>query len=166
MAQKTVLYALCWFVLASCTTLPKAIDFKQNYYEDDSVKVEYAIGTKVHYIVVHNKTTKEMFVQSNRASIISFTGETSSLMLASSDDHIPPNSRQVFISKASTFFDTDIWKYFKYFPVTTMSSSINEKEYILRMKGEMIRLFFPIIIDSIETIYEIPLEIIGVKEFK
>ena len=158
-------------IVLSCSTLPVLAKTSPEIFEDNNVKIEYIIGVNVYYIVIENKSTAEIYIDSTRASVISIKEESRSLNLQALDNHIPPNSKVVYASNQSAFFDKDVYEEFMT-PVVSnkmpgpkeqQGSLINSKSIVTSMIGQSIRLYIPIIIYGEEKIYDIIVKIIDIK---
>jgi len=153
---------LTFWILAmvSCTTLPAKFDLKPPLIEDDSIKIEYRIGSKVYYLEITNKTKFEMTIDTARSSIISITGQTRSLDLHPEDSHIPPSSTLIIRSTQAAIFSTNIDAMF-----SPAYESYHESEELSlrRFQGQKLRLFLPILYSGTEHIYDIELAITGVN---
>jgi hypothetical protein len=157
-------FALTLF-FSSCTTIPKMVRFNTDYYEDDDVKVWYAIGTTVHYLEIENKTNDEIVIDNNRCSIIAPTNQTRTLNLLGQDSHIPPKSSLVLSANQQTFFYTDIYSNFDLKDESHDADIyyLSEKSIIDSWIGKKIRLYLPMVVGARNKILDIPLIINGVK---
>jgi len=158
-------------LLASCTTLPKMVKLVPEYYEDDYVKISYAIGTNVHSLEIKNKTDFEITIDTGSCSIITTTGQARTLNLIGLDRHIPPHSSVVFIANQLTFFNDDIYDGFD-FENTKPFYDVPQYDYtyygetgvIESWKGQSIRLYIPMSIGDISRILDINLVVDGVRK--
>lgn len=151
-------------VFSACSSLPPLLELNPNIYEDSEIRIEYRIGTLVHYIKITNKTDKEVFLHPGRSSIISSLDQTRNLNLAADDNHIPPLSSLVLTSGVLTFAGIDIdapfrrggrWE--------NRRAYFDEIAYLRQSAGQSIRLFLPLTIGAREEIYDIRLVVDGVS---
>ena len=157
------LAGMCLVVLG-CQALPARFDVTPAEYQDDNVRIEYRIGSKVYYIQVENRTDSEMILDLNRCSIVSVTGETRSLRLSAEDSHIPPRSRITLRSSQDALFSTDLDAMFA-MPKMRLDSPATEEAYLKRFVGSRIRLVLPITSAYLGTehVYDIQLSLDGVE---
>ncbi|MCL2804749.1 MAG: hypothetical protein FWD26_02305 [Treponema sp.] len=133
-----ILLLLLVFVICfvSCQTpLPELARVNPNSFEDNDLKIEYAIGKNVHYISITNKTSSEIYL-TDKSSIISINGQAKSLNFPVGSNNsfaknllnvvggtnvrntpvdtwfIPPRSKIVLETNQETFFDQNIYSDF------------------------------------------------------
>ena len=108
---------LIFFVVlisSSCVTYPKMAKIDPRIFENDLIRIEFAIGKKVYNFSVHNKTDNEISI-ANKSSIISINGQSKNLFDKVEDLYIPPNSWVLFSSNQDVFFNQNMYTRFLYF---------------------------------------------------
>jgi len=155
-------------LLTACTTIPKIAEFEPDYYEDNDVRIWYAIGSTVHHLEIENKTDDDLLIDFNRCSIISTLGQTRSLNLSGLDSHIPPHSSIILNSNQLAFFYYDIYSEFELKDDSSDSGTYsigiyNETKQIESWKGKLIRLYIPMQIGTRNKTLDLSLVINGVK---
>lgn len=150
--------------LSGCETVPTLLQLNPSTYEDETIKIEYKIGVYVYFIRITNKTNNEIFINKQRASIISYRGETHNLNLSAKDSHIPPKSHIVLSSSTQTFFNTDFNSLFEKKHGYESVDYIPEEKYLKHFVNKSIRLFLPLQIKGNEKIYDIKLQVKGIEE--
>jgi len=151
-------------VMVACQSIPSKILLSPNTYSDDKIKIEYSFGTKAYNIRITNLTDNELFIDIQRCSIISITGETKNLLLVPNDSHIPPRANLVLSSTQQVLFSTDIDTQFK--SELNDGQYLSESEFIKKFIGQRIRLFIPVSVENEEKIYDLLLTIEGVEKLK
>ena len=145
---------------SSCQTYPKLAKINPSIFEDDILKIEFVIGEKIYYISVTNKTSTEIHF-TKKSSIISIYGQSKNLFDNAENWFIPPNSRVIFNTNQTTFFNQNIYTdfvendyYYQFIGPKYLYQSIISEHH-----NKIIRMYLSFVINGDEKIYDIPIKI-------
>ncbi len=167
------LFSLLFFF--GCSTVPKIYETTPSHYEDEDLKITAVIGAEVYSIIIENKGSDEVIVDTTRFSIISIDGETRTLNIVAEDSHIPGKSKLIYYAAQDTFFVTDPYApFYSPFKEPDFSTSIysdnyiekGSEEYLRLFIGQYIRLYFPVLIRGEEVIYDLIFNLTDIRQFK
>ena len=157
-------------ITISCATYPAMAKTDPQIFENDYIKIEFAIGIKVYNFSVFNKTDNEISI-TNKSSIISIGGQSKNLFDSTDDMYIPPRSWILFTTNQDVFFNQNM--YTRFVERNTSATSHNSRQrasvltdvnIIKNNAGNIIRIYLSFFINEKEEIYDIPLKIIGVMD--
>ena len=155
-------------VLAGCTTTyPAQLNLDPMRFENDTIRVEWAVGISFFELKISNLTTDQIDLDLGSSAIVSVDGESRPLVRMVNTDAsiIPPKSYIVLGSQKGAIFGTDILGRFnnesdEKYPVA-FDASGNDRTYLKGHSGETLRLYLTATVKGKKTSYDIPFRILG-----
>jgi hypothetical protein len=159
-----IVAAFVFSFLLSCSTIPLA-DIDPLFYEDENVRFDFAIGTRVFYFSVYNKTGKPIQA-GDKAYIISIGNQARRLLPVTESSYIPPNSWVLFNPDRETFFNINMYALLAKKTDEEIVRTQFGEDLIEDMQDRIVRIYISFIINGEESIYDIPIRINGVMSKK
>jgi hypothetical protein len=157
-----IVAAFVFSFLLSCTGTPSTLaDIDPLFYEDENVRIDFAIGTRVFYFSVYNKTGK-LIQAGDKAYIVSIGNQARRLLPVTESAYIPPNSWVLFNPDRETFFNINMYALLAKKSNKEIVRTYFDEDLIESMQDRIIRIYISFIINDEEFIYDIPIKINGV----
>jgi hypothetical protein len=153
--------------LAGCVSYPSQLNLDPSRFENDSVRLEWAVGISFFELKINNLTDQQLDLDLANSAIVSVDGEARPLsrMLRADAQMIPPRAYIVMSSSQGAIFGTDILGRFnsesnEKYPVS-LDSSTNDRLYLKSHSGETLRMYLTATVKGRKVVYDIPFRIIG-----
>jgi hypothetical protein len=154
--------------LTGCaSTYPAQLNLDPTRYENDAVRVEWAIGINFFELKLTNLTSEQIDLDLESCAIVSVDGEARPLARIVNTDapFIPPKSYVVLSGNRGAIFGTDIYGKFnnesnEKYPVS-FDASNNDRMYLKGHSGETLRLYLAGTVKGKKTVLDIPFRILG-----
>jgi len=153
--------------LAGCATFPSQVLLDPARFENDAVRVEWAIGINFFRIKLTNITDMQIDLDPANSAIVSVDGEARLLSLVASKDSVmvPPRSYVILTSEHGAVYGTDILGRFNAetedrYPLP-MNVNADDRLFLKAHTGETIRLYLTADVRGKKTVYDITFKIAG-----
>ncbi len=153
--------------LAGCASFPTQVLLDPARFENDAIRVEWAIGINFFRIKLTNITDAQINLDMANSAIISVDGEARPLSVVTRKDAamVPPRSYVVLGADQGAVFGTDILGRFNAesedrYPMPGNVSS-DDRVFLKGHTGETIRLFLTAEVRGKKVVYDIAYKISG-----
>ncbi|MBN1523379.1 MAG: hypothetical protein JW904_02745 [Spirochaetales bacterium] len=163
--MKKLVVLLCLFAMVavfSCSTASNKsnivdyqIVFDKKYYEDDKIKVNYVLGSRIFYLAIENKTRNEIILDVTRLALISYGGEVCLIAPDSKLTAIPPRAKVVFASSAPAILDS-------FDQGNDPGSRARDWQDYKQFIGKRLRLYFSLFVFNTTQQFDIELKIVDI----
>ena len=154
-------------VLSGCASYPAQMVLDPAKFENDALRVEWAIGINFFSVKLTNLTDAQIDLDLANSAIVSVDGEARPLALTMRKDAamIPPKSYIVLSADQAAVYGTDILGRFNAetedrYPMPLNSSS-DDRLFLKGHSGESLRLYLTATVRGKKTVYDIPFRIAG-----
>jgi len=155
-------------LLAGCASFPSQVVLDPARFENDAIRVEFAVGINFFRIKLTNITDTQIDLDLANSAIISVDGEARPLSLVTKKDGsmVPPRSYVVIGGDQGAVFGTDILGRFnaeteERYPMPGNLNS-DDRVFLKGHTGETIRLYLTADVRGKKTVYDITYKISGV----
>ena len=153
--------------LAGCASFPTQVLLDPARFENDAIRLEWAIGVNFFRIKLTNITDAQVDLDLANSAIISVDGEARPLSVVMRKDTamVPPRSYVVLGADQGAVFGTDILGRFnaeteERYPMP-MNVSSDDRVFLKGHTGETIRLYLTAEVRGKKTVYDISYKISG-----
>jgi hypothetical protein len=153
--------------LSGCASYPAQMLLDPARFENDALKVEWAVGMSFYRVKLTNLTDAQIDLDLANSAIVSVDGEARALSLSAGKDAtmIPPKSYIVLFSEKGAVYGTDILGRFNAetedrYPLP-MASSSDDRVFLKGHSGETLRIYLTATVRGKKTAYDIPFKIAG-----
>jgi hypothetical protein len=153
--------------LAECATYPAQVTREPPRFENDAVRLEWAIGINFFRMKITNLTTEQIDLDLTGSAVISVDGEARPLaaMTGREAAMIPPKSYIILGSPQGAVFGTDIFGRFNAetedkYPLPADPSS-DDRLFLKSHSGDTLRLYLSATVRGRKTVLDIPFKITG-----
>jgi hypothetical protein len=153
--------------LAGCASYPAQLNLDPARFENDAVRVEWAVGINFFELKINNLTDQQIDLDLANSAIVSVDGEARPLVRIIRTDvqMIPPRSYIVLSSSQGAIFGTDILGRFNSesndkYPVA-FDPSGNDRMFLKSHSGETLRMYLTATVRGKKVVYDIPFRILG-----
>jgi hypothetical protein len=167
MSIGTALVLVVAAFLAGCASYPAQLNLDPSKFENDAIRVEWAVGISFFELKLNNLTDQQIDLDLADSAIVSVDGESRALtrIVRTDAQMIPPRSYVVLSSSQGAIFGTDILGRFNdesndKYPVS-LDSSTNDRLYLKSHSGETLRLYLTATVKGKKVVYDIPFRIVG-----
>jgi hypothetical protein len=165
-AFAAALAALAVFV-AGCATYPAQVTLDPPRFENDALRVEWAIGINFFRLKVSNLTAEEVDLDLVSSAIVSVDGEARTLaaMVRSEAAFVPPKAYIILSSERGAIFGTDLLGRFnaesedKY--VMPLNPYSEDRSFLKSHSGETLRLYLAATVRGKKVVLDVPFRITG-----
>ena len=156
-------------VLAGCvTTYPTQLVLEPARYENDSIRVEWAVGMSFFRMKVTNLTDAPLTLDMGTSAVVSVEGEARTLagMTGRTSTVVPPKAYVVLASEQGAVYGTDIYGRFNSEPEDRypQPGSADDRIFLRAHTGETLRLFLVAEVKGKPVTYDIPFRIAGASK--
>lgn len=161
-----VLPVLLAAVLAGCvTTYPTQLVLEPARFENDAIRVEWAVGMSFFRMKVTNLSDQPLTLDMGTSAVVSVEGEARTLaaMTGRTSTVIPPKAYVVLASEQGAVYGTDIYGRFNSEPEDRypQPGAADDRIFLRAHTGENLRLFLVAEVKGKPVTYDIPFRITG-----
>jgi hypothetical protein len=170
--KKTVLAAalavlLAALALSGCATYPAQVTLDPSKYENEALRVEWAMGINFFRLKVTNLTAEEIDIDLAGSAVVSVDGEARPLapMVRAEGAFVPPKSYIVLSAERGAIYGTDILGRFnaetedKY--VLPLNPYSEDRQFLKGHTGATLRLYLAATVKGRKVVYDVPFKIVG-----
>jgi len=163
MKRLCLLFIIAIFTFSSCTsTRIQRFVTTPEIYQDNDIDVEFRVGTRVYFLKITNKTDQEFFLDFDRVTVITASGQANALKPLTTASSIPPNSFVVLSSDAHSIYQTDINTVFINYEASAAQYAHSDLSLMNAFVGDSIRIILPISVGGVESVRDIELTLVEI----
>jgi hypothetical protein len=154
-------------VLAGCASYPAQMILDPARFENDALRVEWAVGLNFFRVKLTNLTDAQIDLDLANSAIVSVDGEARTLALSVRKDAamLPPKSYIVLSSEKGVVYGTDILGRFNAetedrYPMP-LDTNADDRLFLKGHSGETLRLYLTATVRGKKTVYDVPFKIAG-----
>jgi len=161
--------AVALAALAGCaTTYPTQLVLEPARFENDALRVEWAVGMAFFRIKVTNLTDAPLSLDMGTSAVVSVEGEARTLaaMTGRTSTVIPPKAYVILSSEQGAVYGTDIYGRFNSEPEDRypLAGASDDRIFLRAHTGETLRLFLVAEVRGKPVTYDIPFRITGASK--
>lgn len=164
-----LLAVLVLAVLAGCaTTYPTQLVMEPARFENDAIRLEWAVGMTFFRMKVSNLTDAPLTLDMGTSAVVSVEGEARTLggMTGRTSTMIPPKAYVVLSSEQGAVYGTDIYGRFNQEPEDRypLPGASDDRIFLRAHTGETLRLYLVAEVKGKTVTYDIPFRITGASK--
>ena len=164
-----LLAAVALAVLAGCvTTYPTQLVLEPARFENDAVRVEWAVGMAFFRMKLTNLSDAPLTLDMGTSAVVSVEGESRTLaaMTGRPSAVIPPKAYIVLSSEQGAVYGTDIYGRFNAEPEDRypLAAASDDRIFLRAHTGETLRLYLVAEVKGKPVTYDIPFRITGASK--
>ena len=155
------------FFLGGCASYPSQVVLDPARYENDAIRVEWAIGINFFRIKLTNLTELQIDLDLVNSAVVSVDGEARQLSALAGKDAamVPPHAYVIISSDRGAVFGTDILGRFnaeteERYPLP-LNVSGDDRVFLKGHTGDLVRLYLTANVRGKSTLYDIQYKITG-----
>jgi len=164
-----LLVGLVLAALAGCaTTYPTQLVLEPARFENDAIRVEWAVGMAFFRMKVTNLTDAPLTLNMTDSAVISVEGEARTLASMTRRDStvVPPKAYVILSSEQGVVYGTDIFGRFNSEPEDRypLPGASDDRIFLRAHTGETLRLYVVAEVKGKTATYDIPFRITGASK--
>jgi hypothetical protein len=163
-----LLAAVVLTALAGCASFPTQLVLEPARFENDALRVEWAVGMAFFRMKVTNLTDTPLTLDMGTSALISVEGEARTLaaMTGRTSTMIPPKAYVILSSEQGAVFGTDIYGRFNSEPEDRypLPAASDDRIFLRAHTGETLRLYLVAEVRGKPATYDIPFRIAGASK--
>ena len=154
--------------LAGCASFPTQLVLEPARFENDAIRVEWAVGMAFFRMKVTNLTDAPLTLNMTDSAVISVEGEARTLASMTRRDStvVPPKAYVVLSSEQGVVYGTDIFGRFNSEPEDRypLPGASDDRIFLRAHTGETLRLYVVAEVKGKTVTYDIPFRITGASK--